>query len=130
MKITREARRDARKLFRICLAGGRLDEARVRAVVSKVAQEKPRGYAALLHRFHKLVQIEVAKRTFSVESAAELPDKGASVLSGLEAKFGKPLATRYAVNPKLLGGVLLRVGSRVWDGTVRNRLRSLNPTVN
>ncbi len=130
MKITREARRDARKLFRLCLADGRLDEGRVRAVVTKVIQAKPRGYAALLHRFHTLIAIEVGRRTFSIESAAELPDQGASVLAGLERKFGKPLATRYRVVPALLGGVLLRVGSRVWDGTVRNRLRSLNPTVN
>lgn len=130
MKITREARRDARKLFRLCLDGGRLDEGRVRAVVTKVGQAKPRGYAALLHRFYKLIEIEVARRTFVVESATELADKGASVLADLEQKFGKPLATRYAVNPALLGGVLLRVGSRVWDGTVRNRLRSLSPTAN
>lgn len=130
MKITREARRDARKLFRLCLVDGRVDEGRVRAAVQKVAQAKPRGYASLLARFQKLLQIEVEKRTFAVESAVELADKGASALADLEKKFGKPLATRYAVNPALLGGVLLRVGSHVWDGTVRNRLRALTPTSN
>ncbi|MDE1170621.1 MAG: F0F1 ATP synthase subunit delta [Verrucomicrobium sp.] len=125
MRIDREARREARKLYRSCLENGRLSEALLRAVIGKVAEEKPRGYLAILHRLKKLAEIEVAQRTHTVESAVELPDKGASLLKGLEERFGAPLAVEYKVDPTLLGGVRLRVGSQLWDGSVRQRLRAL-----
>ncbi len=130
MKINREARRDARKLFHICLVEGRIDEGRVRAVVQKLAHDRPRHFLAILTRFHKLVEIEVHKRTFFIESSVELADKGASLVEGLKQRFGAPLATHYAVNPALLGGVLLRVGSRIWDGSIRQRLRVLTSPSN
>ncbi len=125
MRIDREARREARKLFRSCLENGRLDEALLRAVIGKLAEEKPRGYLAILHRLKKLAEIEVARRTFTVESAVPLADEGRALLKGLEERFGPALATTYVVDPTLLGGVRLRVGSRLWDGSIRQRLRSL-----
>jgi len=33
--------------------------------------------------------------------------------------------TESVVNPEVLGGMRIRVGSDVWDGTVRNRLERL-----
>jgi len=44
MKISKQARRDAKQLFRSCLSKGVLDEQRVRDTVSAVAKGKPRGY--------------------------------------------------------------------------------------
>jgi F-type H+-transporting ATPase subunit delta len=35
------------------------------------------------------------------------------------------LTTEFAVNPALLGGMRIRVGSDVWDSSVRNRLERL-----
>ena len=47
MKISKEARRTSRQLFRACFAGGKLDEARARSVVSLVIEKKPRGYIGI-----------------------------------------------------------------------------------
>ena len=46
-------------------------------------------------------------------------------MSGLERKYGGGLTTAFVVNPALLGGVRVRVGSDVWDSSVRNRLERL-----
>ena len=129
MKLNREARREARKVFRSCMLDGRLDESRVRAVVKALAEEKPRFYIRILQRLKLLVELEVRKRTHVVESAQPLADEGASVLARLKQRFGVPLEARYRVNPALLGGVLFRVGNDVWDGSIRGRLRALNTTV-
>ncbi len=131
MKINREARRDARKLFSACLVsegqGLALDAGKARIVVTRLCEEKPRNYLPLLQRFKELVAIEEEKRTYVVESAVELPDKGASIFADLAKRFGAPLATRYTVKPGLLGGIVVLVGSRIWDGSLQYRLRTLTP---
>ncbi len=37
----------------------------------------------------------------------------------------RDLTTEFGVNRELLGGMRIRVGSDVWDGSVRHRLESL-----
>ena len=38
---------------------------------------------------------------------------------------GKKVRARYAANPELLGGVMVQVGSTIYDGTVRGQLQKL-----
>jgi len=60
------------------------------------------------------------------ELCAELDtEAGRRIVAGLEHKYGAGLATDFVVNPALLGGVRVRVGSDVWDSSVRNRLERL-----
>jgi F-type H+-transporting ATPase subunit delta len=46
-------------------------------------------------------------------------------MKNLKTKYGSDLTTEFIVDPRLLGGMRVRVGSDVWDGTVRNRLERL-----
>ncbi len=126
MKISKEARRSSRQLFRACLVEGRLDEGRVRSVVSKVASSKPRGYLGILHAFSRLVGAEVSRQSAKVDSATELsPELQGQLKAGLEDKCGRPLNLLFNVVPELLGGIRVKVGSDVWDGSVKARLDSL-----
>jgi len=43
----------------------------------------------------------------------------------LEKVSGKRLRMRFEVNPALIGGVVARIGSTVYDGSVRGQLQSL-----
>ena len=61
----------------------------------------------------------------SVVSAVKLEDGGKSVFAVLEKHFGKPLAQQVEVRPEMLGGLKIRVGSDVWDATIRGRLEAL-----
>lgn len=126
MKITKEARRASRQLYRACLVDGRLDEGRVRNVVGRVASAKPRGYLGILHSFARLVEAEVSRQSARVESATALsPELQSQLKTGLEGKCGRPLELRFSVVPELLGGIRVTVGSDVWDGSVKARLESL-----
>ena len=61
-----------------------------------------------------------------VQSARELtgPQRDA-VRSRLEGLTGKQIRARYAIDDALIGGVVARIGSTVYDGSVRGQLESL-----
>jgi F-type H+-transporting ATPase subunit delta len=126
MKISKQARRGAKELFRSSIVNGVLDESRVRQFVSKVAQLKPRGYIGILSHFHRLVKLELERRTAKVESAVALPPEIQSeVTSRLSRIYGQGLNITFAQNPALLGGLRIKVGSDVYDGSVQARLENL-----
>lgn len=126
MKISKQARREAKELFRDCFVNGVLDENRVRQVVSKVAELKPRGYIMILSHFHRLVKLELERRTARIESAVALPPELQSqVTNKLNAIYGQGLSISFAQNPTLLAGLRIKVGSDVYDGSVQARLERL-----
>ena len=126
MKISKQARRDAKQLFQACAANGLLDESRVRQVVQQVIAQKPRGYLAILSHFQRLVKLEVARHTAKVESAAPLPSElQANIQNNLVRNYGAGLSFSFALNPALIGGIRVQVGSDVYDGSVQTRLAGL-----
>ena len=59
----------------------------------------------------------------SVTSARELSPPQKQKLAGtLESLTGKKIEARYAVDPALVGGLVVRIGSTVYDGSVRAQL--------
>lgn len=49
----------------------------------------------------------------------------AAIASQLSARLGKVVVPHVSVNPAILGGVIVRIGDRVMDGSVRRRLSTL-----
>lgn len=130
MKISKEVRRTSRQLFRVCLVNGKLDESRVRLIVNKIITSKPRGYHGLLHSFRTLVRNEVEGQRAVVESATFLTDDiQAGLKSSLSQKYGRELALEFHIKPELLGGIRVKVGSDVWDGSVKARLEALKASL-
>jgi F-type H+-transporting ATPase subunit delta len=126
MKISKQARRDARELFRSCMAQGALDENRARQAVTAVIQSKPRGYAAILSHFERLVRLEVARRTATIESATALPPQTqAEIQSDLIRQYGRGLDFHFTQNAALIGGLRIQVGGDVYNGSVQGRLEQL-----
>lgn len=126
MKISKQARQEAKQLLRRCGLAGRLDEARVRQVVQQVIAQKPRGYLAILTHFQRLLRLEVDRRTARLESASPLDStQQAAVKENLEKLYGPGLDFAITANPALVGGLRIQVGSDVYDGSVRARLTKL-----
>ena len=126
MKISKQARRDAKQLFRTCKPDGLLDEARVRQTVQAVIARKPRGYVGILSHFERLVKIDIERRAARVESAAPMDAAmEESIRATLARKYGQGLNITFSQNPALLGGLRIKVGSDVFDGTVAGRLNAL-----
>jgi F-type H+-transporting ATPase subunit delta len=61
-----------------------------------------------------------------VTTAVPMNDaQSATVTRALEQKTGKHILLQTRVDPSILGGVVARVGDEIIDGSVRNRLHSL-----
>jgi F-type H+-transporting ATPase subunit delta len=126
MQPRKATRRNARRLFRLCLVNGLLDPDRVRKVVTRLAHSTRRDRFALLTQFRRLVYLDCRNRTALVESAAPLPPAfAASLESSLAHAYGPGLSVSFAPAPALIGGLRIRVGSDVYDGSVRARLADL-----
>lgn len=123
MKITKQTRREAKELFRVCLVNGVLDENRVRQSVEQLLSVRPRGYMGILTHFQRLVKLDLERRSARIESVIPLPAPMQSAIqSNLEQQYGRGLQYSFVQNPALLGGVRIKVGSDVYDGTIQARL--------
>ena len=126
MKINKETRQLSKELLRASFTDGQLDNARIGSLVTALIEKKPRNYIKVLEAYQRLLRLEVDKRTATIETAAELAsDSSAQIVANLKRKYGSDLAARFVVNKELLGGMRIRVGSDVWDSSVRNRLHRL-----
>lgn len=116
----------ARRLYRLCLVDGRLDEARVRQVVRSLAASRRRGALPVLEGLRRMVRLDRDKRRASVETAAALPDDLRGVVrASLDRTYGAGVEAVFTENPALIGGMRIRVGSDVYDGSVRARLAAI-----
>jgi len=127
MKVSKTAAAAARRLFGACQSGGRLDNGKLRTVFTRIAEEKPRDYRGILVALHRLVRLDLDRRKVTVESAVELDAfTRQRVFSDLARKYGNDLEVDYLVNPALLGGLRIRVGNDVLDGSVQGRIDRLS----
>ena len=126
MKVSKTAAATARRLFGLCQTGGKLDDNKLRTVVSGLVSSKPRDYQGILAALQKLTRLEFERRKVMVESAVELDESTRTrVVNGLSNQYGSDLAVQYQVNPSLIGGLRIRVGNDVFDGSVQGRLHRL-----
>ena len=126
MKLTKEARKLSKDLLRASIVEGRLDADKVKSVTDAVIKSKPRNYIGVLKEYARLVRLEVEKRSATIESAADLEAAEKSAITrALRTKFGADVTTQYSVNPGLIGGLRIQVGSTVVDASVRSRLDRL-----
>ena len=78
-----------------------------------------KGYRSLLARHKGEVEAEIT-------SAAPLSESQLTALrASLIASLGKDVAVSARVEPSLLGGLVVKVGSRMVDSSIRTKLNSL-----
>jgi F-type H+-transporting ATPase subunit delta len=131
MKTPKEARKLARSLFRSSFVEGRIDRARVTALVEQTIAAKPRQYISALKELLRLVRLELQRRHTIIESAIPLePAVAESVLHDLQARYGSDITSEFRVNAELIAGLRVKLGSDVWDGSVRGRLTRLQENLN
>ena len=126
MKLNKEIRQLSRKMLQASFTDGQLDPGRISSLVDSLVTQKPRNYIDVLKNYKRLLRLEVEKRHATIETASEVdPAIRSEIVSNLKTKYGDDLATEFHVDAQLLGGMRIRVGNDVWDGSVRNRLQRL-----
>ena len=125
------------------LQSPRISAERKNAVLAKAFQDRlPRLFvrflqAVISHRRQALIpQIalaygdivdELENRVHAQVTVAREPDAAtqATISDGISKALGKTVVPHYVVKPEILGGIVVRVGDTVMDGSVRRRLSSL-----
>ena len=126
MKLDKDSRKLTKQLFAASLTNGRVDGAKVAAIGRQVVTSKPRNSLGILKEFQRLIRLEIEKHHAVVESAANLDDATKQqLLANLHQKYGQDVTTEFKVSPELLGGLRIRIGSDVFDSSVRERLNRL-----
>jgi len=126
MKLNKEIRRLSRKMLQASFTDGQLDPGRISSLVDSLITQKPRKYIDVLKNYRRLLRLELEKRHATVETSSEVdPAIRSEIVANLKSKYGNDLSTEFHVDPRLLGGMRVRVGNDVWDGSVRNRLERL-----
>jgi F-type H+-transporting ATPase subunit delta len=110
------------------------------AIVARTGTIRPiRNFFAILIDHGRIPMVAQIARQFETELNTQLGFVEADVTSSrqlsedemrdLEAQVasitGKKVRAKYDTNPELLGGALVRVGSTIYDGSVRGQLQRL-----
>jgi F-type H+-transporting ATPase subunit delta len=126
MKTRKQARKITREMLRHSFTSNKLDEEKITEMVRSVIAKKPRHYVDVLKDYQHLLHLEVEKRHAVIESATPLNRSvGDQIVANLRARYGEDLTTEFRTNPELLGGLRIKIGNDVWDGSVKNRLNQL-----
>jgi F-type H+-transporting ATPase subunit delta len=122
----RRVARTARRLYRFCRVDGRLDPERTTAVARRLAATPRRGSLAVLQELERLVRLDQQRHRAQIASAVPLPqDVRADVVRRLARAYGAHVAATFVEDPSLIGGLRVRIGSDVYDGSVRAKLQAL-----
>lgn len=110
------------------------------AIAAKSGTLRPiRNFFALLIDHGRIPMLARIARQFEIELNSQLGFVEAGISSsrplsaeeklGLEQQVGritgKQVRARYATDPELLGGAVVRVGSTIYDGSIRGQLQKL-----
>jgi F-type H+-transporting ATPase subunit delta len=120
---------------KVAVIGEVLDRSKVPALVAtflRFLAQKRR--VALLEEirqvYHELADERLGRGLAEVTVANPLDDaKRDALRQHLEALSGKSLSLRVQVDAAILGGVVARIGSTVWDGSLRNQLTQIRQSL-
>jgi F-type H+-transporting ATPase subunit delta len=130
--------------LRSVLASPAIPVARKRAIIKDISQRlelslvvrnfvlvlsdhrRSPALAQMVDAFEVLLDERLGFVRAEVKSAFELNPGQQDELSGQLSKLsGAPVRMRFTVEPDLIGGVTAKIGSRVYDGSVRGQLAEM-----
>ena len=80
----------------------------------------------IIERFESELEERSGVVSANVSSAHELNDAQRNELrANIEKRTGKQVKLDFAVDPNLIGGVVTRIGSTIYDGSVKTQLENL-----
>ena len=82
--------------------------------------------ARIIEQLEKELDARMGFAEAQISSARELSEAEKRALEvEIEKTTGKKVRARYALDPSLLGGAMVRVGSTIYDGSVKGQLEKI-----
>ncbi|MFN8622030.1 MAG: ATP synthase F1 subunit delta [Chloroflexota bacterium] len=108
------------------VAAGHVEGAPLRLLQLLVARGRIERLPEVAREFRRLYRLREGITQASITSAAPLTESEVSALTErLSGMTGGKVEVSLSVDPELLGGVQVRLGDRLIDGSVRGRLERL-----
>ncbi|GIU98683.1 MAG: hypothetical protein KatS3mg014_0299 [Actinomycetota bacterium] len=105
------------------LLGGRANPNTVNALLFLIDQGRARDLEAILEAFARAAAERRNRELAEVRSAVPLDAaQQARLAEALSRVTGKAVEVKVVVDPRVIGGIVAKVGDEVFDGTVRTRL--------
>jgi F-type H+-transporting ATPase subunit delta len=92
-----------------------------------LAQNRRLGQlGAIVRNFNLLAAQSRGEVTAEVVSAHPLDDSQVAALKGnLKSRLGRDVAVDLSIDPTILGGLVVKIGSQMIDGSIRTKLNNL-----
>jgi F-type H+-transporting ATPase subunit delta len=121
-RVSPEAKKDA---LRAALQG-QAPELFLRFVQVVVDKRRQGSFGQIARAYQTLID-EAMGRTRAHVTLSHPPDAAlqADIQRALETRLGRTVVPTFVVDPQLLGGLVVRVGEEVLDGSVRSRAAGL-----
>lgn len=85
---------------------------------------------AIREVYHELADERLGRAQAEVTVAAPLAEAEVARLQELYSRLsGKQVTVSVSVDPDILGGAITRIGSTVWDGSLRSALKSIQTEI-
>lgn len=106
--------------------GGRVPDLFLRFLLVTVEKRRQGVLRAIAQQYHALVDESRGRVRAEILLAREA-DEGlrGEIVSSLERRLGKEVIPTFRIDPSLGGGILVRAGGQVLDGSLRRRIAGL-----
>lgn len=120
------SRGDARKAIAATAAALRLDPTTANFLGVLADSRRLGQLPAILRAFRALLANHRGESTAEVTSAHPLDDAQVDALKQqLKTRLGRDVSVDLSVDPSLLGGLVVRIGSQMIDSSIKTRLNTL-----
>jgi F-type H+-transporting ATPase subunit delta len=108
------------------VAGASVGDEALSLVLLMIRRGRPRAVSRMIAHFAELLRGERGIVLAEVRTVLELePEQRAAVSDRLAQLTGERVEMNEVVDESLIGGIAVRIGDRLYDASVRNRLERL-----
>ena len=91
-----------------------------------ISHDRVREFKSILESYISLAEAELGLHSARITTARPLDSAGRRAIEdGIAQLAGGPVRAEYAEDQTLLGGAVVRLGSTVYDGSIRGQLQRL-----
>ncbi len=114
---------DARKAVLKKALGGKLPQNVVNFVLVTIDKRRQRLLREISRQYHKLLDAHLNREHVEVTLARQADDATEKMIaSKLSGVLGKEAIPHFRVKPDIIGGLIVRTDTSIYDGSVRRRL--------
>lgn len=129
MKSSKYLKKQSNKAAELSFKKGELDKTAASKFIKAFKSLPLNESIPALNFYLTAVKRELSKSILTVTSASKLSYQQISELKKTFAKDFKILETHEEIAPSILGGVRVRIGDVVFDGSIRERLNQLKEAI-